>query len=426
MNIEVRVPVLPESIADATLVCWHKACGETIQRDEKLVDLETDKVVLEVPAPVDGIILEITRNVDDVVKSGDVLAVIGTQDGQTSLPESTVVESSHNTEGLVDLALPEDPALSPSVRRLVKQHQLDPKTISGSGKGGRITKEDVFNHLALNQPANAAPAIATPYRDGFPAATPEPLLQSHRPATMANGEHQPSAERREQRVPMTRLRARVAERLMIAQQTAAILTTFNEANLQAIIDLRERHREQFAKQHGTKLGLMSFFLKASIDALKQYPIINAAVDGQDIIYHHYYDIGIAVASLRGLVVPVLRDADQLSFAAMESAIATFSAKAKAGTLTYDDLAGGTFTISNGGVFGSMLSTPILNPPQSAILGMHAINQRPVVEDGNIVARPMMYLALSYDHRIIDGREAALFLVRVKQNLEDPGQLLLGM
>lgn len=396
MSIELRVPQLPESISDATVLSWHKQPGEHIDQDETLVDLETDKVVLEVPSPQSGILTTIHFKEGETVQADDILGILeagaGTPATQEQPPETQQTDR-------------EAPALSPAVRRLVKESGIDPSTIQGSGKNGRIVKSDVEAAIAAQRSGSQTESAVAP-------ATPSPP-----PATIATG-------RLEERVPMTRLRKRVAERLIEAQQTAAILTTFNEVNLQAISDLRVKYRDEFEKRHNVRLGFMAFFVKAAVEALKQYPIINATVDGDDILYHGYFDIGIAVSSPRGLVVPILRDADQLSFAAVEQRIKDFGAKAQDGSLSYEDLTGGTFSITNGGVFGSMLSTPILNPPQSAILGMHSIQQRPVAEKGEIVIRPVMYLALSYDHRIIDGRDAVQFLVTIKQLLEDPSRLLL--
>ncbi|MDO8893041.1 MAG: 2-oxoglutarate dehydrogenase complex dihydrolipoyllysine-residue succinyltransferase [Sulfurimicrobium sp.] len=382
MMIEIKVPALSESVSEGTLLSWHKQEGEAVAQGENLIDLETDKVVLELPAPQSGVLSKIVKQNGEVVRPGEVLALIDTEARAAAPAKAAAVE----------------PALSPSVRKLVAEHELDPAQIEGSGRGGRITREDVL--AQLEKPAQ-------------PASTNAPL-----PA--------PSGERPEQRVPMTRLRARVAERLVQAQQTAAILTTFNEVNMQPVMDLRARYKEKFEKDHGIKLGFMSFFVKATVAALKKFPVVNASVDGSDIIYHGYFDIGIAVGSPRGLVVPVVRDADQLSFAEIEKQIAEYGSRARDGKLTIEELTGGTFSISNGGVFGSMMSTPILNPPQSAILGMHKTYERPIAENGQVVIRPMMYLALSYDHRIVDGREAVLFLVAIKEALEDPARLLLGV
>ncbi|MET0066213.1 MAG: 2-oxoglutarate dehydrogenase complex dihydrolipoyllysine-residue succinyltransferase [Candidatus Thiodiazotropha sp.] len=402
MSIELRVPQLPESVADATILSWHKHPGDAVKQDETLVDLETDKVVLEVPAPQDGVLKEVRFKSGETVQASDILAILEAGDGAAASappPAQAQATSDAKSEERAD-----SPALSPSVRRLVNESGIDPTTIEGSGKNGRIVKADVEAAIAArdSQPQTSEPAVAD-----------------------TTGEAPESSGRRvEERVPMTRLRKRVAERLVQAQQTAAILTTFNEVNLAAVNRLRGDYRELFEKRHDVRLGFMSFFVKAAVEALKQYPIINATVDGDDILYHGYFDIGIAVSSPRGLVVPILRDADQMSFAAIEQRIKSYGEKAQQGSLSYDDLTGGTFSITNGGVFGSMLSTPILNPPQSAILGMHSIQQRPMVENGEVVIRPMMYLALSYDHRIIDGRDAVQFLVTIKQQLEDPSRLLL--
>ncbi len=397
MSIELRVPQLPESVSDATVLSWHKQPGEHVDQDETLVDLETDKVVLEVPAPQAGTLTVIHFKEGETVQAEDVLGVLEAGAGKPSAPRQEAPEEQS-----------EPPALSPAVRRLVKESGIDPNTIHGSGKNGRIVKSDVEAAIASRQ---SEAQVQSP---GGPAVASVPATPS---AMAASG-------RIEERVPMTRLRKRIAERLVEAQQSAAILTTFNEVDLQAVSDLRAKYREVFEKRHNVRLGFMSFFVKASVEALKQYPIVNATVDGDDILYHGYFDIGIAVSSPRGLVVPILRDADQLSFAAIEQRIKDFGNKAMDGSLSYDDLTGGTFSITNGGVFGSMLSTPILNPPQSAILGMHSIQQRPMALNGEIVIRPMMYLALSYDHRIIDGRDAVQFLVTIKQLLEDPSRLLL--
>lgn len=408
MSLEIRVPTLPESVADATLIAWHKQAGDVILKDENLVDLETDKVVLEVPAPIAGILKEIFIQDGSTVTNGDLLAIISTDSesvGEDSAPAKKVVEN--------------DIPLSPAVRRVIFENDLDPALIAGTGKGGRLTKSDVQEYLAQSVKSEPVP-IAT--------ASPEPKVEEStlvKPNT-GNKTINSTSTRSEQRVPMTRLRAKVAERLLQAQQNAAMLTTFNEVNMQSVIDLRKQYQERFIAKHEVKLGFMSFFIKASIEALKRFPAINASIDGEDIIYHGYYDIGIAVASPRGLIVPVLRDADQLDFAGIEKNIVDFGEKSKAGKLSYDELNGGTFTITNGGIFGSMLSTPILNPPQCAILGMHAITERPVVESGEIVIRPVMYLALSYDHRLVDGRDAVQFLVAIKEGLESPAHLLLNI
>ena len=415
MSIEVLVPHLPESVSDATLITWHKQAGEFVNKNENLVDLETDKVVLEVTAPESGILLQILQENGAIVTSGEVLALL----------EAATAQERPVTENDASIKAPElnddDIPLSPSVRRLIHENTLDPASIKGTGKSGRLTKTDVLDHLNKQTPtAVTAPSAATTApRTATVAAKPEP----EKPITATTIA---SNLRPEQRVPMTRLRAKVAERLLQAQQNAAMLTTFNEVNMQNVIDLRNQYKARFEQKHDVKLGFMSFFVKASIEALKRFPAINASIDENDIIYHGYYDLGIAVSTPRGLIVPVLHDADQLDFAGIEKSIADFGGKARAGTLTYDDLKGGTFTITNGGVFGSMLSTPILNPPQCAILGMHAIKERAVVENGQIVIRPIMYLALSYDHRLVDGREAVQFLVTIKECLEAPAHLLLNI
>jgi 2-oxoglutarate dehydrogenase E2 component (dihydrolipoamide succinyltransferase) len=432
--IEVRVPQLPESVTDATLVAWHKKAGERVARDENLVDLETDKVVLEVPAPADGILAEIKVGDGATVTSGDLLAIVEPEEAAAAAPQPAAAPSAPTREPSAPPAGPSAAAaaatpapapaaatgaaadarlegrrLSPSVRRLVEEHGIDPNAVSGSGRAGRITKSDVIAYLDRDGAA-AAPASAP---EPAPASSPQPAARSV-----------PTGERIDRRVPMTRLRARIAERMVQAQSTAAILTSFNEVDLGAVKALRERYRESFEKEHGTRLGLMSFFVKAAVEALKKYPVVNASVEGNDIIYHEYYDIGVAVSTPRGLVVPVLRDAQYMSFAEIERAVADYASRARDGTISLEELTGGTFTITNGGVFGSLISTPILNPPQSAILGMHKIQDRPMVVNGQVVIRPMMYIALSYDHRIIDGREAVLFLVSVKESLEDPARLLL--
>ena len=411
MSIEIRVPTLPESVADATLITWHKQVGDVIHKDDNLVDLETDKVVLEVPAPESGVLTEILVQDGSTVLGGDLLAKIDIE----SVPAAK--------EPVKTEIVASDIPLSPAVRRIIFENNLDPALITGTGKGGRITKSDVQDYLANRASSATAPALpAAKVEPALPVVAPkkETSISSVSPVMSSNG------VRSEQRVPMTRLRAKVAERLLQAQQNAAMLTTFNEVNMQSVIDLRKQYQERFIAKHSVKLGFMSFFIKASIEALKRFPAINASIDGEDIIYHGYYDVGIAVASPRGLIVPVLRDADQLDFAGIEKNIVDFGTKSKAGTLSYDELNGGTFTITNGGIFGSMLSTPILNPPQCAILGMHAITERPVVENGEIVIRPVMYLALSYDHRLVDGRDAVQFLVAIKEGLESPAHLLLNI
>jgi 2-oxoglutarate dehydrogenase E2 component (dihydrolipoamide succinyltransferase) len=407
MSIEIRVPQLPESVTDATLVAWHKKAGESVTRDENLVDLETDKVVLEVPAPSSGTLAEIRIEDGATVTAGDVLALLEegeaaaapTASPATESAEAEVAEPPNDAE-----TAPISPKLSPAVRRLLDEHDLDATIIMGTGKDGRITKSDVMAYLKSHSDENVTPGDPAPEIDVPAAGT--------------------GGSRTEQRVPMTRLRARIAERMVEAQHTAAMLTTFNEVDLTEVMALRKRYKESFEKEHGVRLGFMSFFAKAAVEALRKFPAVNASIEDSDVIYHDYVDIGVAVSSERGLMVPVLRNVERLSFAQVEAGINEYAAKVRDGSISMDDLTGGTFTITNGGVFGSMLSTPILNPPQSAILGMHAIQERPMVVDGEVVVRPMMYLALTYDHRIIDGREAVQFLVSIKQSLEDPGRLLL--
>jgi 2-oxoglutarate dehydrogenase E2 component (dihydrolipoamide succinyltransferase) len=424
MTIEVRVPQLPESVADATLVSWHKQPGEAVARDENLVDLETDKVVLEVPAPMAGVISEIKFKDGATVTSGQLLALIeeaatvpgasapavmAAADGAAA-PAQDAVRAAVPGGCTPGYSAPEAGGkLSPAAKRVVEENKVDPKSLVGSGRDGRVSKSDVVNYLAAKDvPAPAAqPAVAAP-------VAPMALRPS------------PKGGRIEQRVPMTRLRARIAERMVQAQSTQALLTSFNEVDLHLVNELRARYKEAFEKQHGVKLGFMSFFAKACVEALRKFPAVNASVENNDIVYHDYFDIGVAVSTDRGLIVPILRDADQLSFAEIEKSIGNFAARARAGTITMEELTGGTFTITNGGVFGSLLSTPIVNSPQSAILGMHKIQERPVAVDGQVVVRPMMYIALTYDHRIIDGREAVQFLVTVKQCLEDPARMVLGI
>ena len=405
MSIEIKVPPLPESVADATLVAWHKSAGDSVSRDENLVDLETDKVVLEVPAPSAGSIIEIKIQEGATVEAGDVLAVL--EAGEAAAPEPMApVEESEPVQVQVDT--PPEPAraakTSPAVRRLLEEHDLDATMVTGTGKDGRITKSDVMAFLKSDDSSNVTPGDPAPVIDDGSAVV--------------------ALERSEQRVPMSRLRARIAERLVEAQHTAAMLTTFNEVDLTEVMALRSKYKESFEKQHGVRLGFMSFFAKAAVEALKKFPVVNASVEGTDVIYHNYYDIGIAVSTERGLLVPVIRDVDQMSFADFERNLGDLAKKAQDGKIGMDELTGGTFSITNGGVFGSMMSTPILNQPQSAILGMHSIQQRPMVVDGEISARPMMYLALTYDHRIIDGKDSVQFLVTIKEQLEDPSRLLL--
>ncbi len=421
MTIEVRVPQLPESVADATLVSWRKKPGDAVARDENLVDLETDKVVLEVPAPAAGILQEIRLPDGTTVTSGQILAVIeeGAAPAVSAAPPlaaaPTVAEGtgSAKPDGAKaaktggSAALPGG-KLSPAAKRVVEQNNVDSSAVPGSGRDGRVSKSDVVNYLSAK---DAAPAVPQ---------TPVPAAPTSVPSAPSSAR----AARGEQRVPMTRLRARIAERMVQAQSTQALLTSFNEVDLKAVNELRARYKDAFEKQHGAKLGFMSFFTKACVEALQKFPSVNASVENSDIVYHEYCDVGVAVSTDRGLIVPVLRDADRQSFADIEKSIANFAARARAGTITLEELTGGTFTITNGGTFGSLLSTPIVNAPQSAILGMHKIQDRAVVIDGQVVVRPMMYIALTYDHRIIDGREAVQFLVTVKQCLEDPARLVL--
>jgi 2-oxoglutarate dehydrogenase E2 component (dihydrolipoamide succinyltransferase) len=424
MTTEIRVPQLPESIADATLVAWHKQPGDAIRRDENLADLETDKVVLEVPAPANGVVREIRVPSGTVVTSGQVLALIEEGVAAAAAPKpagAAAAAAAPKTPPAADGDGGKDAGkLSPSVRRLVEENHLDPSAIPASGRDGRLTKSDVVGFLGKRPAETPTPGTAGASAPAA-AATPAPAARAPTARPPA-----PAGARAEQRVPMTRLRARIAQRLIEAQSTQALLTTFNEVDLTATQELRARYRERFEKEHGVKLGFMSFFLKASIEALKKFPVLNASVDGSDIIYHEYYDIGVAVSTDRGLIVPIVRDADAKSFAVIEKEVADYARKAREGSLALEDLTGGTFTITNGGVFGSLMSTPIVNAPQSAILGMHKIQERPMVLGGQIAARPMMYLAVTYDHRIIDGREAVQFLVAIKEALEDPGRMLLGI
>ncbi len=398
MSIEVKVPVLPESVADATVAAWHKKVGDKVTRDENLLDLETDKVVLEVPAPADGVLSEILFQVGDTVTSGQLLAKI-TEGSAVAAP----VAQEEKTADAVSAK--DDKSTSPVVRRMMAEHDLQPGQIPGSGKEGRITKEDVLAYIETNREKTAKPADAKKEQAAAPVAM---------------------GPREERRVPMTRLRAKIAERLLEAQHNAAMLTTFNEVNLKAVMDMRSQYKDHFEKKHGVKLGFMSFFTKAVVESLKRFPAVNASIDGQDVVYHGFYDIGIAVSTERGLVVPVIRDADQMSMAEIEMAINDAATRARQGKLSMEEMQGGTFTITNGGVFGSLLATPIINPPQTGILGMHKIEDRPVVEKGEIVIRPMMYVALSYDHRLIDGKDSVQFLVSVKELLEDPARLLLNV
>jgi 2-oxoglutarate dehydrogenase E2 component (dihydrolipoamide succinyltransferase) len=433
--VDVKVPVLAESVAEATLLNWQKRVGDQVKRGDNLIDIETDKVTLEVAALNDGVISEILRGDGETVGSDEVIARIDTEakgespkpaapsaaePKQQSLPEMEVKTASASAADV--------PKLSPAVRNMLEEHKLDATEIATTSD--RVTKEDVLRHIegtSTKSTTDATPAQKTE-SSASPAATPTTTAKASQPASPAPVPVLTSStgDRPEEKVPMTRLRKRVAERLLSAQQESAILTTFNEVNMQPVMDIRNRYKDEFEKTHGTKLGFMSFFTRAAIEALKKFPVINASVDGESIIYHGYFDIGIAVSSPRGLVVPIVRDGDTLSLAGIETQIRAFGEKAKDGKLTMEDLTGGTFTITNGGTFGSLLSTPIINPPQSAILGMHAIQQRPVAENGEVVIRPMMYVALSYDHRIIDGREAVQFLVSIKQQLEDPARFLLQL
>ncbi len=421
---DVKAPVLAESIPDATLLEWKKKPGDSVTANEVLVEVETDKVVLEVVAPESGVLAEIIRGDGETIVSGELIARIDTEaKAAAPAPQASAPEpaASAPQEAAAKPAAPVAAStgdLSPAVRRMVTEHNLDPSRITGTGRGGRLTKADVVDYMESQKqsaPAAAAPAPAAP-----------PPAPAAKPAPSAPPSAAPSGERSERRVPMTRLRARIAERLLQAQQTAAILTTFNEVNMAPVMALRSRYKEQFEKSHGVRLGFMSFFAKAAVQALKRFPAVNAYIEGNEIVYHDYYDIGVAVGSPRGLVVPIVRDADRLNFAGIEQKIGEYGKAAQDGTLTIEDMTGGTFTISNGGVFGSLLSTPILNPPQSAILGMHKTQERPVAENGQVVIRPMMYLALSYDHRIVDGREAVQFLVTIKEAIEDPARMLLDL
>ena len=477
MTIEIRVPQLPESVADATLVNWHRSPGDPVQRDEKLVELETDKVVLEVPCPSDGILREVRVADGATVTAGEVLALLepgevsgasAESDGESRVADLAASEAEAVAASAV-AAIPEPtPAAAesesveragPAVRRLMREHRVDSSAIRGTGRGGRITKSDVLDYIgqksdtterqvldaraqAQDVPdARSAPSEpethSTPDTRDAPGApanprlpgTPSALATPGAPAVPSTSsapaaQRTPAGQRAERRVRMTRLRARIAERLVEAQHTAAMLTTFNEVDMSAVMAARSRYGELFQRRHGVKLGFMSFFIKACIEALRRYPVLNASVDGSDVIYHDYYDIGVAVSTDRGLVVPILRNAERMTYAEIEHSIVDFGTRARSGGLGMQDLTGGTFTLTNGGIFGSMMSTPIINPPQSGILGMHSIQQRPVAVDGEIEIRPMMYLAMTYDHRIVDGREAVQFLVAIKDVLEDPARLLL--
>ncbi|HAU24540.1 MAG TPA: dihydrolipoamide succinyltransferase [Gammaproteobacteria bacterium] len=406
MTVEIKAPQLPESVPDGTIATWYKNVGDSVSRDEPLVDIETDKVVIEVVAPADGVLTEILKDSGETIVSNEAIANIEAGAAAAAAPavEAAVAEASAAATAPAGSEAEGDSLLSPAARKMAEENNLDVTTIKGTGKDGRVTKEDVVNHLS----GQSAAAVTTA------------------PAAAATGDLSANnAGRIEERVPMSRLRAKVAERLLTATQTTAMLTTFNEVNMQPVMDIRNRYKEEFERTHdGVRLGFMSFFVRASIEALKRYPAVNASIDGNDIVYHGYQDIGVAVSSPRGLVVPVLRNADNMGLAQIEKGIRSFGEKARDGKLAIEDMTGGTFTISNGGVFGSLLSTPILNPPQTAILGMHKIQDRPMAVNGDVKVLPMMYLALSYDHRMIDGKEAVQFLVTIKELLEDPTRLIL--
>jgi 2-oxoglutarate dehydrogenase E2 component (dihydrolipoamide succinyltransferase) len=424
--LEVKVPQLSESVAEATLLQWHKKVGEPVARDENLIDIETDKVVLELPAPEAGVITQIVKGDGSLVVAGEVIAIIDTDASVkvsplevTSLPQpARVGDAPSNTPATSPAPASAAAIAMPAAAKMLADNQMAVTQVAGTGRDSRVTKGDVIN--ALDNRSTPAPAAASTPAPAAPVTAKPAMLQIASPAAPNLG------DRPEERVPMSRLRARIAERLVQSQSTNAILTTFNEVNMQPVMDLRTKYKDKFEKEHGVKLGFMAFFVKAAVAALKKFPVLNASVDENDIVYHGYFDIGIAVGSPRGLVVPILRNADQMSIADIEKKIGEFGSKAKEGKLTLDDLTGGTFSISNGGTFGSMLSTPIINPPQSAILGVHATKERAVVENGQIVIRPINYLAMSYDHRIIDGREAVLGLVAMKEALEDPARLLLDI
>lgn len=447
MTIEIKVPQLPESVSDATLVNWHHSPGDSVRRDEKLVELETDKVVLEVPSPSDGILQEVRVADGATVTAGEVLALLepgevsgGSEGSKGESAAAGSVASEVQAASVPEPApvreLPPPTGESetleragPAVRRLMREHRVDSNEIRGTGRGGRITKSDVLDYIGRGSDAGGgrrhdAPAEAK----GAPGARIAPSTPSIEstptPQRVPNAPASPGGHRDEQRVPMTRLRARIAERLVEAQQTAAMLSTFNEVDMSTVMAARARYGDLFQRRHEVKLGFMAFFITACIEALRRFPVLNASVDGSDIVHHEYFDIGVAVSTERGLVVPILRNAEQMSYADIEKSIVDFGSRARSGGLGMEDLTGGTFTLTNGGIFGSMMSTPIINPPQSGILGMHSIQQRPVVVDGEIEIRPMMYLALTYDHRIVDGREAVQFLVAIKDLLEDPARLLL--
>ena len=429
-SIEIRTPELPESVADAKVLAWHKSAGDAVARDENLADLETDKVVLEVPAPADGVLAKILAETGAIVGAGTPLALLdaGAEAGGADAGGADVNGAKEQPAGDGESEAPADTqqgaggnesvAMSPAVRRLLEEHDLDISSIRGSGKRGRVLKRDVL--AVLSSAAGAATAARVEEPDTAEADAPETApAPSAIPAVSGPA-------RQERRETMSRLRARIAQRMVESQREAAMLTTFNDADMSAVLDLRRRHGEAFESRHGVRMGFMGFFVTAAVAALKRYPVVNASVEGDEIVYHDYYDIGVAVSTDRGLLVPVLRDAEDLSFAEIETAIGAFASRARAGTIGLDELTGGTFTITNGGVFGSLMSTPILNPPQSGILGMHRIEQRAVVVEGDILARPMMHLALSYDHRIVDGREAVLFLSEIKKSIEDPTRIILDI
>ncbi len=423
MIVDIKVPILAESVAEATLISWHKKQGDVVKRGDNLIDIETDKVTLEVAALSDGVLAEIIKANGASVKSDEVIARIetGGKSDRPAEPKKTAVPQQQSLP--VDNGTPPEPKQSPAVRNMLAEHKLDARQIPDGNADGRVTKEDIVNYLDKTKPAPKPASRETK----APAAAVVQPAKAEPSAPAAVQPVQPvqlTGNRPEERVAMTRLRQRTAERLLSAQHENAILTTFNEVNMKPVMDLRTRYKESFEKEHGAKLGFMSFFTRAAIEALKKFPVINASIDGKDIIYHGYFDIGIAVSAPRGLVVPIIRDVDTFSFAQIETKIVEFGQKAKDSKLTIEELTGGTFTITNGGIFGSLLSTPILNPPQSAILGMHKIQDRPMAIDGQVVILPMMYLALSYDHRIVDGRDAVQFLVTIKNMLEDPARLLL--
>ncbi len=410
MAIEIKAPTFPESVADGTVATWHKKPGDAVKRDDLIVDIETDKVVMEVLAEADGVLAEIVKNEGDTVLSGELLGKLGDAGSAAAAPAAAAPAATAAAAPAAAPAASADLILAPAARKLAEENGIDVNTIAASGKGGRVTKEDV---VAAIEAKKSAPAAAPAAKAAAPAAVAAPVFAA--------------GDRVEKRVPMTRLRAKVAERLVEAQSTMAMLTTFNEVDMTEVMALRSKYKDLFEKSHnGVRLGFMSFFVKASVEALKRFPAVNASIDGTDIVYHGYQDIGVAVSSDRGLVVPVLRNAELMSLAEVEGGIATFGKKAKEGKLSIDEMTGGTFTITNGGTFGSMMSTPIVNPPQAAILGMHNILQRPMAVNGQVVIRPMMYLALSYDHRLIDGKEAVSFLVTIKNLLEDPARLLLDI